>query len=346
MSVWNGAASGPALVTGGAGFIGSELVTQLVAAGQRVTVLDSLVNGRRENLAHLPTGRCTLIVGDVRDEHLAGQLLREHRCVFHLACLGVRHSLHAPQETHEVNASATLSWLRLAHEARAKRFVHVSSSEVYGSAQRAPIDENHPTAPTTVYGASKLAGEAYALAWHRSWGLPVTVLRPFNAFGPRSHHEGDAGEVIPRMVLRALAGQPLAVFGDGSQTRDFTHVTDTARGVALAATLASAIGRIYNLASGREITVLNLARCIAARCGDRAAAIEHHTARPGDVQRLIGDATRARNELGFTAAIGLEAGLDALIAGYRSLNASPHELLRAERLRNWTVEPAVASATP
>ena len=98
MNAGNGAVGWPALVTGGAGFIGSELVTQLVAAGQRVTVLDSLVNGRRENLAHLPTGRCTLIVGDVRDEHLAGQLLREHRCVFHLACLGVRHSLHAPRK--------------------------------------------------------------------------------------------------------------------------------------------------------------------------------------------------------------------------------------------------------
>lgn len=128
--------------------------------------------------------------------------------------------------------TATLGWLQLARNANIERFIQVSSSEVYGPAQTVPMNEGHPTAPTTVYGASKLAGESHALAMHRSWQLPVTVVRPFNTFGPRCHHEGDAGEVIPRFVLRALAGEALIVFGEGTQTRDFTYVADTARGIA------------------------------------------------------------------------------------------------------------------
>ncbi|MCL4745302.1 MAG: GDP-mannose 4,6-dehydratase [Burkholderiaceae bacterium] len=328
------------LVTGGAGFIGSELVAQLAHAGARVTVLDSLVNGKRANLDGLPAESTTLVVGDVRDETLARDLLREHAVVFHLACLGLRHSLHAPGENHEVNAGATLAWLQFAREARVERFVQVSSSEVYGTAQRAPIDESHPTAPATVYGAAKLAGESYALAMHRSWGLPVTVVRPFNAFGPRSHHEGDAGEVIPRFVLCALAGKPLTVFGDGTQTRDFTEVSDTARGIALAGSVPAAIGGVFNLASGSEISVLALARTIAARvAGARAsgvaAPIVRLAPRPGDVGRLVGDAARARKVIGFAPVVTFDRGLDRLIGWYQAGGVAPEELLRGFEARNW-----------
>jgi UDP-glucose 4-epimerase len=173
-----------ALVTGGAGFIGSELVHRLVAEGWRVRVLDNLATGRREHLVGLPAGQLSFIEGDVRTAALVAEMCREVRTVFHLACLGVRHSLHAPAETHEVNATGSLIVAKAAMEARVARFVHVSSSEVYGSAETAPMDERHPCRPTTVYGASKLAGEAYARAFHETYGLPAVIVRPFNAYGP------------------------------------------------------------------------------------------------------------------------------------------------------------------
>ncbi|MBF0156080.1 MAG: SDR family NAD(P)-dependent oxidoreductase, partial [Magnetococcales bacterium] len=181
-------AAGPVkriLVTGGAGFIGSELTHQLAAAGHRVVVVDNLVNGKRENLAALLGDRVQLIVGDIRDETTLGPLLQGVEVVYHLACLGVRHSIHSPRENHDVNATATLSLLKLARQARVGRFVHVSSSEVYGTARQVPMTEEHPTLPMTVYGAAKLAGECYARAYQSTYGFPTVVVRPFNAFGPR-----------------------------------------------------------------------------------------------------------------------------------------------------------------
>ncbi len=211
--------AGVDLVTGGAGFIGSELVGLLVAAGRRVVVLDDLSAGRAAYLDEVPRDRCTLVRGTILDRGLVQTLLGESERVFHLAARGLRQSIHDPEPVHAVNATGTLVLLEAARRARIERFIHVSSSEVYGPARTAPMDETHPTHPTTPYGASKLAGEAYARAAFITHGLPVVVVRPFNVFGPRSHHEGASGEVIPRFMLRALAKKPLIVFGDGIQTR-------------------------------------------------------------------------------------------------------------------------------
>jgi UDP-glucose 4-epimerase len=326
------------LVTGGAGFIGSELVHQLAAGGAVITVVDNLVNGRRENLEGAPRDLVRLVVADIRDGERMSELMGEVDIVFHLACLGVRHSIHSPHENHEVNATATLQLLSLAKEKGVERFVYVSSSEVYGTALRVPMTEEHPTFPMTVYGASKLAGECYARAFYRAYSYPTVVVRPFNTYGPRSHHEGDSGEVIPKFMLRCETGRPMVIFGDGTQTRDFTYVADTARGILQVGFADEAVGETLNIGSGYEITINELAREIASVLGYPDAPVTHEAPRPGDTLRLYADITRARQLLGFEPEVSLRDGLTRLREWYLSLGQSPEDLLAQEVVRNWEQE--------
>jgi UDP-glucose 4-epimerase len=322
------------VVTGGAGFIGSSLVRQLRTAGAEVVVVDNLVNGKRENLPDGLDG-IDLEVADIRDLDRMHPLIEDAAVIYHLACLGVRHSIHSPIENHAVNATATLGLLGLSRARGAKRFVYVSSSEVYGTARWVPMSEEHPTFPMTVYGAGKLAGESYTRAYHQTYGYETVVVRPFNAFGPRCHHEGDCGEVIPKFMLRALAGMPLIVFGDGRQTRDFTFVADTAAGILAAGIADDAVGQTINLGSGREIEIGELAEKISGLAGRDAADIRYAQARPGDVLRLCSDASLARKLLAFEPATDLTGGLTELLAWYRSQGRSAGDLLAEERERNW-----------
>ena len=323
------------LVTGGAGFIGSELVRQLAARGFGVRVVDNLVNGRRENLDGVLGDNVDLVVADVRDGKSMASLVRDMDVVFHLACLGVRHSIHSPVENHEVNASATLGLLNTARSSGVKRFVYVSSSEVYGTARTTPITEEHPTLPMTVYGASKLAGECYARAFWETYRFPTVVLRPFNAYGPRCHHEGDSGEVIPKFMLRCLAGKPMVIFGDGTQTRDFTFVGDAAGGILAAGISDACVGQTINLGSGKEIQVRELATTIAQALGRPDAEIMHVEPRPGDVLRLLADSSKAKQLLNFEPTVALRDGIARLRDWYTSQGKSPEELLENEVVRNW-----------
>ncbi len=323
------------IVTGGAGFIGSELVRQLAARGERVVAVDNLVNGKRENVAEVLGSGVRLLEHDIRDLPALASLLREATAVYHLACLGVRHSVHAPVENHDVNATATLQLLHASRDAGVPKFVYVSSSEVYGTARWAPMSEDHPTFPCTVYGASKLAGECYARAFHRTYGYPTVMARPFNTYGPRSHHEGDSGEVIPKFLLRCLAGKPMVVFGDGTQTRDFTYVSDSAKGIILAGATDAAVGRTINLGSGQEIAINKLARTVAEVAGRPDAEVVHDEARPGDVGRLCADMSLAREVLGYDVDVSFAEGLRRLLEWYRSQDASPEQLLECEVIRNW-----------
>ena len=328
------------IVTGGAGFIGSELVRQLAERGERVVIIDNLVNGKRENVANVLSPDVILQVSDVRDTDAVVPHLREARIVYHLACLGVRHSVHSPHENHDVNATATLKLLAAARQADVPRFVYVSSSEVYGGVEFTPIlgdaiSEDHPAFPCTVYGGSKLAGESYTRAYFRTYGYPTVVIRPFNTYGPRSHHEGDSGEVIPKFLLRCLAGRPMIVFGDGSQSRDFTFVSDTAAGILLAGDHPKAVGETINIGSGTDVRIADLAKTVASVTGRPNAEIVHDEPRPGDVYRLIADVSRARGLLGFEPRVSMADGLQRLLQWYRDQKKSPEELLEQEVVRNW-----------
>ncbi len=323
------------LVIGGAGFIGSEVTRQLACEKAGITVVDNLANGKAENLADLPAGRVRLEVVDIRDKAAMAPLLDGIEVVFHLACLGVRHSLHSPEENHEVNATGTLQLLSAARRAGVKRFVCVSSSEVYGTALQVPMSEEHPAFPMTVYGAGKLAGEGYARAFYRTYGWPTVVVRPFNTYGPRCHHEGDSGEVIPKFMLRCMADQPMVVFGDGEQTRDFTHVRDTAKAIIMCGFSDAVVGRTINVGSAREITINELARQVAFCVGKPDSLIVHEDPRPGDTLRLFADTTLARRLLDFKPEITLKEGLEMLKDWYSSLGQPPGELLEQENLRAW-----------
>ncbi|MBN2562489.1 MAG: GDP-mannose 4,6-dehydratase [Phycisphaerae bacterium] len=329
------------LVTGGAGFIGSELVRQLESEAGQVVVVDNLVNGCRQNLEDILGDKVGLVEVDIRDVPRMSELLRDIDLVFHLACLGVRHSIHAPHENHEVNATATLNLLSLARDTGVKRFVYVSSSEVYGTARSVPMTEEHPTFPMTVYGSSKLAGECYTRAFYRTYGYPTVCVRPFNVYGPRCHHEGDSGEVIPKLMLRCMAGEPMVAFGDGTQTRDFTYVEDSARGILLCGRSDLAVGETINIGSGAEVSINDLAREVMQVVGRPDAKLVHDAPRPGDVLRLYADSTRARELLDFQTRVPFREGLAKLRDWYLDTGQDPRQLLTEEVVRNWDVpEPA------
>ncbi len=324
------------LVTGGAGFIGSHLVDLI--CDRPLRVLDDFSTGSMDNLTiAVDREDVEIIRGDVRDRQLLKHALRGVGTVFHLACRGVRHSIGKPQENHEVNATGTLNVLQAARDAGVERFVHVSSSEVYGTARYVPMDENHPCLPETVYGAAKLAGEAYARAYHQTYGLPTTVVRPFNNFGPRSHFEGDSGEVIPRFCIWALNDQRPVIFGDGSQTRDFIYVEETAYWLATIAACDDLIGRTVNLGSGEETSVLDLARWVYAEAGREGLAPDFRPRRPGDVMRHCADASFARKTLNFQLNTKLRSGIRKTLAHFEEAASSPRDLLPLIDTENWTL---------
>ena len=324
------------LVTGGAGFIGSHLTDVLAAAGCPVTVLDNLVNGRRENLTDaLATGRVTLVVGDITDAATCERAVAGQDVIFHLACLGVRASLHDPFSNHQVNALGSLNLLAAARQANIRRFVYISTSEVYGKALTFPLTETATTWPTTVYGGSKLAGEHYAAAYHQCYGLPVIRIRPFNNYGPRAHFEGDSGEVIPRFMLRALAGQAPVVFGDGQHTRDFLYVRDCAEAMVRIAETDGLVGDLVNLGYGEETPIGELGRLVLAATGRTDLQVKHEADRPGDVPRLWVDPAKLRNATGWRPRTSLAEGLRITLDYYRRIYAKNPGCIAQMTARNW-----------
>ena len=320
------------LVTGGAGFIGSHLVQSLVDRGAEVTVIDDLSTG---SIANLDGCRSAIdfIEGDCCEPDVAAHVA-DSDLVLHLAVRNVRASIRDPKENFRVNAGGTLELLEAMRHGRRGRFVYVSSSEIYGTAVAGEFSEETLPAPTTVYGAGKLAGELLTLAYFRTYNMDTAVIRPFNNYGPRSHFEGDSGEVIPKFILRALAGEPLLVHGDGTQTRDFMYVEDTADWLCELALAESLTGGVFNIGYGREVTVNELARLILERTG-ATAPVRHVEPRPGDLPRLLADVKLIRKHSDYTPRVGFEEGLERTIAHFGALG-DPAALLAEERAENWT----------
>ncbi len=326
---------GKILVTGGAGFIGSHLSEHLVNAGARVVVLDNFRNGRRENLVFPGADRIEVIEGDIVDPTTCARALQGVDIVFHLACLGVRHSLHSPVENHQVNALGSLQVLEAARAAKVRRFIYISTSEIYGRAREFPITENCTPWPLTVYGSSKLAGEHYARSYFECYGLPVVCVRPFNNYGPRSHFEGDSGEVIPRFILRALAGQPPVVFGDGSHTRDFLYVQDCAATLARIAQADALIGDVVNLGYGEEIRIDTLARTVLEAMGRTDLQTVFEAPRPADVPKLWVDTSKLKKAIAFKPQTSLRDGIGRTLEYFAKLYRENPAALAQIKVKNW-----------
>jgi UDP-glucose 4-epimerase len=326
------------LVTGGGGFIGSHLVDRIIAEGHDVVVLDNFASGKKSNLeAATATGKMRLVEGTILDNDDLNDAMHKVDIVFHLAVECVRKSIGDPVGNHHANATGTLMTLEAARRHKVSRFIYCSSSEVYGNTSMGALSEDATVcAPTTVYGASKLVGELYTQAYLRTYGMETAVVRPFNAFGPREHDQGVLAEVIPRFVIRTLSGKAPIVFGDGSNGRDFTYVTDTADGLWRTAFNDRIVGQTVNLGWGRMVSVKEVGEEILRQCGRNDLTLEHVAERPGDIHSLIARTEKAAELLGFRPQVDFATGVANYVAWFKKRYANPASLLEADH-RNWTL---------
>jgi UDP-glucose 4-epimerase len=306
-----------ALVTGGAGFIGSNLVDGLLARGDEVTVIDDVSTGRRENLEQALANGATLVELDIRDGTAVGELFARTRpeVVFHLAAqVDVRRSVADPTFDSQVNVGGTINVLRAALQSGARRMVNASTGgAIYGEGRKIPAPEDHPVSPEAPYGLSKFCAEHYCQYFTRAHGLSTVSLRFGNVYGPRQDPLGEAG-VIAIFCGRLVEGGRPTVFGDGLQTRDYVHVDDIVQANLLAA--ESDVSGAYNIGLGLQITVLDLVDALAP-LAPNGFEPEHKPERPGEVRHIALDSSRARAELGWEARVGLEEGLAQTLESLR-----------------------------
>ena len=303
------------LVTGGAGFIGSNVVAECLASGWSVTVLDDLSTGFRQNLPERKDLR--VVEGDIRDVAAVDEALRGCEAVFHLAAsVGNVRSIENPRADSEVNVLGTLQILEGMRRAGVRRLVFSSSAAIFGEPRRLPIDESHPTEPDSPYGVSKLAAEKHCLCYGRLYGWQVASLRYFNVYGVNQRYDAY-GNVIPIFATRLLRGQPLLVYGDGEQTRDFVDVQDVARANRLA--LDAAVSGTFNIGSGVATTINELAARVQSSSG-RAATVRHEAPRPGEVRHSVADLAASRRSLAYAPEVDLHRGLSRYVAWHASLS--------------------------
>ncbi len=294
-----------ALVTGGAGFIGSNIVRLLLEDGHQVTVLDNLSSGYRCNLDPFPDVR--FIEGDVRDEATLNRAMVDVEVVLHVAAsVGNARSIERPVEDSEINVIGTLRVLEAARQAGVRKIVHSSSAGIFGELKTLPIREDHPAEPDSPYGASKLAAEKLCLTYGKLYNLEVVCLRYFNVFGVNQRYDAY-GNVIPIFAHLMLQGMRLTIFGDGEQTRDFVNVRDVAVANYQSA-MAKGVSGAFNIGSEKRITINRLARLMGEVAGI-PMVIEYGPARSGDVRHSLADISAARQVFGYKPSVDLVEGL-------------------------------------
>jgi len=311
------------LVTGGAGFIGSNLTEALLRHGQSVRVLDDFSTGRRRNLAQVEEWRRAggaefeLIEGDIRDASTCRRAVSGLDFVLHQAAVpSVQRSVLDPVTSHAVNVDGTLNLLEAARHAGVRRFVFASSSSLYGESETLPKRETMPPAPISPYGLQKLTAETYCRLYHRLYGLPTVALRYFNVFGPRQDPASEYSAVIPRFITAIRGGQPPTIFGDGEQSRDFTFVANVIRANRLACAAGdSALGGAFNIGCGTRITLNELLAAIARIVGCEVRAT-YAAPRAGDIRHSLAAIDAATEHLGFRPEVGLAEGLERTIEAY------------------------------
>ena len=295
------------LVTGGAGFIGSHVVDALAARGDAVRVVDDLSTGCRENLAAHPDAE--MIEGDLAERQVAEAAVVGIDCAIHLAAIpSVPRSVQEPRRAHRANVEATHELLLAARDAGVRRVVLASSSSVYGESETLPKHEGLSPAPLSPYALHKLIGEQYAMLFTRLYGLETVALRFFNVFGPRQSPDSQYSGVISLFTAALLAGSAPTIFGDGEQTRDFTYVTDVARGILRACAAPEASGRAINIARGGRLSVNALYAALQRAAGVSVAA-RRSEPRRGDIRHSQADVSLARDLLGFAPSVPVEEGL-------------------------------------
>jgi len=307
------------LVTGGAGFIPSNLIRHLLdETDHQVVSLDALTYaGNVENLTDVMSHpRLAFVHGDVRDAGLVREVVEGVDVIVNAAAEShVEKSIeHGASEFVTTNVVGTQILLDAIREAPVERFVLISSSEVYGTAERAPMDEQHPLNPRSPYAATKAGADRLAYSYWVTYGLPIVIVRPFNNYGPRQHPE----KFVPRFITQALSDQPLTIHGDGHASRDWLYVFDDAEAIvaAIHAPLADVAGEVVNVATGVDISVADLANAVLDALGKPPDLTCHVEERPGQVDRHIGSTDKAVRLLGWRARTSFEAGLERTVAWY------------------------------
>jgi nucleoside-diphosphate-sugar epimerase len=327
-----------ALVTGGAGFIGSHLAEALCRRGDQVVVLDDLSSGTLDNLAwRAPADELEFVQGDAGDHVLLKQLLKNCDCVFHLAAMpSVQQSIIAPLESHRRNLEATLQLLVAARDAGVRRVVFASSSSVYGEANAEGKQEASSPVLLSPYAVQKYAAEQYAQLFHRLYGLPVVTLRYFNVFGPRQDYDSPYAGVVARFCKAILNSRPITIYGDGQQSRDFTYIDNviSANLLAAAAPEEKIAGRIFDCATGNSVSVLELAGALAELTGSFIAPCSE-ASRIGDIRDSRADISVIERELGYRVLVNWKEGLQRTLDSYRLQTSFSLVKATEPGWRNW-----------